>query len=298
VRYLIGQQENQRVYRICQIIGVAPTPKPYKITPDRTTHYTFELKHGKAEKVWQMDRASNEQWTAEEFKRLVDTYAAQKISLPSRKEVDERQQEMQELISKPVTEADISEMIQTRKRQFAAQGTPGPMSVAERSRLTAQRTLAQRRQDYDEVRQIDEQLAKLGELGGTPTPAEDAPADRLALVNERNRKANQEAVRRAEMLEAERKRRERKNRGENGAPVVIDPSARLRTIPRLFESATPTSRPSTPNPATLGVGAQNKGLSPSPGPKTNGTSTPTPNASGKTFETAVIESIEVDLGDF
>ncbi|KAJ7443925.1 hypothetical protein B0H11DRAFT_2090227 [Mycena galericulata] len=290
VRYLIGQQESHRVYRICQIIGLTPAPKGYKLA-DRTVHYMFELKHGQAEKAWQMDRTSNEPWTHEEFKRLTDTYAAQKIPLPTRKEVDERHQEMQELIAKQVTEADISEMISVRKRQLAAQGDMGAttMSVAERSRLTAARTLAQRRQDYDEVRAIDLQL------GAAPAPAEDLPADRLALVNERNRRANAEAVRRAEMAEAERKKRERerRHRGEGGGELkVIDPSARLRTVPRLFESATPTSRPSTPNPATLGVAAQKQGLSPSPGPKAS------VNANGKTFEAAVIDAIEVDLGDF
>ncbi|KAJ6562484.1 hypothetical protein B0H19DRAFT_1144701 [Mycena capillaripes] len=290
VRYLIGQEEGKQIYRLCQIIGLAPAAKPYKLGEDKTVRQVFELKHGKAERTWQMDRTSNSPWTSDEFKRLVDTCATEKIPLPSRKEVDERFNEMQDLIAKPVTEDDITAMI-ARKRQLATNGGAStPLSVAERSRLIAQRTLAQRRQDYDEVRQIEEQLAKLTE-SGPATPAGDELVDRLALVNERNRKANMEAVRRAEILEAERKRRERKNRSEN-IPTVIDPSARLRTIPRLFESATPTSRPSTPNPATLGVVAAQKGASPSPTPKLNG------DASGKTFEAAIIESIEVDLGDF
>jgi RNA polymerase-associated protein RTF1 len=64
----------------------------------------FDLKHGKAERSWQMDRTSNEPWTQDEFKRLVDTCANEKVPLPSRKEVDERFNEMQDLITKPVTE--------------------------------------------------------------------------------------------------------------------------------------------------------------------------------------------------
>jgi hypothetical protein len=51
-------------------------------------------------------------------------------------------------------------------------------------------------------------------------------------VNERNRKANHEAIRRAELQEAERKRRERRL----GTPTTVDPSARLRTVPRMFAS--------------------------------------------------------------
>ncbi|KAJ6491441.1 hypothetical protein C8R47DRAFT_1122779 [Mycena vitilis] len=287
VRYLIGAEDNKQIYRLCQILSLSPAPKPYKLGPDKTVRQVFELKHGKAERTWQMDRTSNSEWTADEFKRLVDTCANEQIPLPTRKEVDERFAEMQDLITKPITEGDITAMI-ARKRQAASNGSGShPLSVAERSRLIAQRTLAQRRQDYDEVQQIDEQLAKLAE-SGPPTPAEDEPADRLARVNERNRKANMEAVRRAELLDAERRRRERKDRALN-IPTVIDPSARLRTVPRLFESATPTSRPSTPNPATLGVATAKNGASLSPTPK--------PNA-GATFEAAIIDSIEVDLGDF
>ncbi|KAJ7443530.1 hypothetical protein FB451DRAFT_1413576 [Mycena latifolia] len=116
--------------------------------------------------------------------------------------------------------------------------------------------------------------------------AAEAPEDCLARVNERNRKANLEAVCRVEVLEAEGKRRERKNRVDGG-PALVDLSARLRTAPQLFESTTPI--PGTPNPATLGVALPppKNGLLPSPA-KTN----------GKVFEAAIIDSIEVDLGDF
>ncbi|KAJ7628733.1 hypothetical protein FB45DRAFT_919125 [Roridomyces roridus] len=289
VRYFIGIDDNQqqsRVYRICQIVGLSPSPKPYKLG-ERTTQFLFDLKHGGATRAWQMDRTSNDPWSEDEFERLKKTCAMDKVDLPTRKEVDERSDEINELRNKQVTEADINEMIQARKRA-QTNGTPGPMSVAERSRLIAQRTLAQRRQDYEEVRQIDEQLAKLGDAPGEEKE-KDVLADRLAAVNARNRKANQEAVRRAEMLEAERKRRER--RGGASTSKVVDPSARLRTVPRLFESMTPTSRPSTPNPATLGTG--------SPAPEVVANKSPAPRPSnGKTFEATVIESIEVDLGDF
>ncbi|KAJ7102701.1 hypothetical protein C8R44DRAFT_746686 [Mycena epipterygia] len=51
-----------------------------------------------------------------------------------------------------------------------------------------------------------------------------------------------EAVCCAEILNAERKRRERKLGTDAGANGLVDRSARLRTVPRLFESKTPTSR--------------------------------------------------------
>jgi RNA polymerase-associated protein RTF1 len=124
-----------------------------------------------------------------------------------------------------------------RKAQLQS-GRSAGSTTAERSRLNAARTLALRRNDPDEVKEIDEKLAELSEAV-KPRHTEDS-ADLLTKVNERNRKANTEAVRRAELAEVERKRRERKLAAAGTAVPVLDPSARLKTVPRLFNSATPT----------------------------------------------------------
>lgn len=84
-------------------------------------------------------------------------------------------------------------------------------ATLERSRLNQARTLAIRRQDYTELAAIDAQLAALTPVSSANGAGRDEDAtDILARVNERNRKANLEQVRKAEIAEAERKRRERK----------------------------------------------------------------------------------------
>lgn len=125
-----------------------------------------------------------------------------------------------------------------RKSQLQSGKSSGMVTV-ERSRLNAARTLALRRNDLEEVAQIDTELASLG----TPTKSRpsDESADLMAKVNERNRKANMEAVRKAELAESERKRRERKLAAAGAPMPVLDPSARLKTVPRMFNSATPTT---------------------------------------------------------
>lgn len=96
-----------------------------------------------------------------------------------------------------------------------------------------------RREDFAEVAEIDAKLAE--DAGRKPEKVE--KEDVLARVNERNRKANLEAVRKAELLEAERKRRERKFASEHpDVAPTIDPSARLKITPRTFNANTPTTR--------------------------------------------------------
>ena len=105
-------------------------------------------------------------------------------------------------------------------------GPPAHPARVERSQLV----LAQRRRDFREVAEIDAQLATLDSVTGSQVRSE--KEDILAKVNERNRAANREAVRRAEVAEAERKRKMWK---EKRAAVVS-------------AAASGESRPNTPGP--------------------------------------------------
>jgi RNA polymerase-associated protein RTF1 len=161
------------------------------------------------------------------------------------------------------------------------------------------KTLAVRRQDYAEVTDIEAKLKKLPVVQSTREDEEESLADKLARVNERNRKANLEGVRKAELLEAERRRRERKlHAAGSGVATPTDPSARLRMIPRTFNN---TSRSVTPNANGTPVIApqpaeSSRPISPLP-PSALASLQPSPRTD-KSLEASVIESIEVDLGDF
>lgn len=127
-----------------------------------------------------------------------------------------------------------------RKNQLQS-NRPSGATALEKSRLNQARTLAQRRHDYAEVAEIDIKLAELA-ASTIDAPLREERVDMLAKVNERNRKANLEAVRKAELIEAERKRKERKLAASGGTLTPQDPSARLKILPRLFNAATPSSR--------------------------------------------------------
>ena len=59
MRYLIGNESGQAVYRICEIADFASTTvKPYKVE-DQTVNQELELKHGSSSRRFPMDRISN-----------------------------------------------------------------------------------------------------------------------------------------------------------------------------------------------------------------------------------------------
>lgn len=129
-----------------------------------------------------------------------------------------------------------------RKKQSSNAKPPG-WATLEKSRLNQARALALRRHDFTEVAELDRQLAAtFGEVVSTADPTKED--DVLAKLSEKNRKANLDAVRKAELLEAERRRRERKLAlsGHSGTSTPTDPSARLRTIPRTLISQNSPSR--------------------------------------------------------
>ncbi|KAG6853749.1 hypothetical protein C0991_001765 [Blastosporella zonata] len=287
VRYLIGQENGAPVYRICQIsnLGV-DNVKAYRVN-DKQADQTLELKHGKSVKPFPMDKVSNGPFLQKEFERLVRVCNNEDVKIPTKQALEKKVGEMQKLVNQPITESDINAML-ARKSQLNKKPT-GLSATMEKSRLMQARTLALRRADSAELAEID---LKISELVASQPQKEEA-VDLLARVNERNRKANMESVRKAELAEAERKRRDRKL-AASGTQTPIDPSARLKIKPRLFDAATPTTRPGTPAGA-----APNKSASRpiSPLPPLSVSAIPL-NGSAKSFEASLIDSIEIDLGDF
>ena len=128
-----------------------------------------------------------------------------------------------------------------KQRVFGNQLT-GIELVSERARLEQALSLAEARRDFDEVDALQKQLAALAGPNGAsaPTsssrPAADTPppsssqnggggkqnaVDIVAMVNERNRRANAEAIRKAELAEQERRKaQKRANERHKGTPGV------------------------------------------------------------------------------
>ncbi|OBZ76496.1 hypothetical protein A0H81_03166 [Grifola frondosa] len=277
VRYLIGQETSgESVYRLCEIHDITANPaKPYKLN-DQTVNQEIELKHGESMRKFAMDKVSNAPFQS--FERLAKVLESEKLKLPTKRQLEKKSAQLIKLANQPVTESDIAAML-ARKSMLHSNKHSVAWATMEKSRLTQARTLAYRRQDYAEVEQIDAQLAELAANAPSREASRElSTTDMLAKVNERNRRANMEAVRKAEMLEAERKRRERKLLA-SGAPL---PPIR------------PPGTPGTPLPTDGGVTPRS--VSPLPpsalSPQAQSTNTK------KNFEASLMQSVEIDLGDF
>ncbi|KAH9017356.1 plus-3-domain-containing protein [Lactarius deliciosus] len=291
VRYLVGPDK----YRIYEIHQVQIHTKHYKINDNITCNLALELKYGSSIDVFPMDKVSNVDFTEAELGRFKLTWETSRIKLPMKRDLEKKTNQMAKLVNQPMTESDIAAMLRAKSQLQGDSGKPQAANWAklERGRLTQLRTLAVRRNDKAEVTVLDAQLADLA-VENPPAPTDlagDASA-LLAKVNERNRKANLEAIRRAELQEAERKRRERRL----GTPTALDPSARLRTVPRLFASRSTTPNPGgSPAPdahATPSKNSPHASAVPAQSPSKAGT-----NGKGD-FHARVLETIEIDLGDF
>lgn len=116
---------------------------------------------------------------------------------------------------------------------------------AEKSSLNTHRTLAVKKNDRAEIARLDLLIEKLEaeqnqrsqsqhisngkSTNGTATPTAQPlpkPVDALTRVNERNRKANLEQMRKADMEMAAKRKRE----ALAGGPVIQDLSARVKTV--------------------------------------------------------------------
>ncbi|KAG1719194.1 hypothetical protein EDB19DRAFT_1787098 [Suillus lakei] len=261
------------LYRICEVqnLGVNLT-KPYKIN-DVTVNQTLELKHGKSLKAFNMDKVSNAPFSQREFERLGKVCFADDVKLPSKRVLEKKVAQMSKLITQPVTESDITAML-ARKSQLSNLPSGASLTL-QRSSLMQAKTLAIRRQDFAEVAEIDAKLAEL-------------PRGQFR----RSAQGGNVGVR--------TERRERKMNA-SGTATPADPSARLKTVPRLFNDT--ISRSGTPNINGTGTPALQAhdtagGRSISPLPPLALSDPRTGTKKDKSLEVSVIDMIEVDLGDF
>ncbi|KAF9517766.1 hypothetical protein BS47DRAFT_1389487 [Hydnum rufescens UP504] len=194
VRYNFGPDSNGNpCYRLCEVIDVgANLVPPYNIDEKSRTNRQLELKHGTLQRCWNMDRVSNAHSQRCDPQQSIGSVGD--VKLPKKAALEKKRQQINKFATQRLTEADLQTMI-TGKKEMEENRPSFQTLLAKKARLNQQRTLAQNRRDLAEVGQLTEELAKLEKAHPELLAHRTQEADRTAIVNERNRRANLEAVR-------------------------------------------------------------------------------------------------------
>lgn len=232
VRINIGPdpETGHDVYRMAVIRGFAEG-QAYAM-PDQQGHQVvvdtyIRAAHGKSERKWPFIMCSDRGFTEPEFERFKRVCLAEGVPIPDRNALINKIDDINRLVKRTWTDQELSEKL---KRQNSLHSK---YSGAEREHIKKQLDAAIARGASDAVNRLQEKLDKLGvprlafgtSLAPQKKKAERGPSqqDKLAIINQENRRRNAETVRKAQLQERAKTRemqlryeRETLQGGENG----------------------------------------------------------------------------------
>ncbi|KAI8082938.1 uncharacterized protein BX664DRAFT_339443 [Halteromyces radiatus] len=162
VRLYIGPDPAKKVpvYRMCQVVDVAPWHKVYKISDGVFSNRGLKVKYGKSEKVFPMDIISNQPVTQSEYTRLLNVLESERLRAPTMDHVEQKLEDLKKAKAYVLNHEEVSDMI-ARKRQVQGQN----VSVAmERAEVLARLEHAKGYGDADEISRLTKRLQSLDEL--------------------------------------------------------------------------------------------------------------------------------------
>lgn len=119
VKYLIGSNNNQPVYRACEIVGIGRTEKAYKIGTakgeEETKVYLKLSSKGEIADRRKLDKVSNHTITEKEIESQIEGLLAKKITPPTKRDIRVKRQRMKDFRSYIYSEQEVQSMIATRQ---------------------------------------------------------------------------------------------------------------------------------------------------------------------------------------
>ncbi|KAJ9109328.1 hypothetical protein QFC21_000657 [Naganishia friedmannii] len=240
VKCPFGRDERgQTKYRCYLVLGLTPEGSTYEVEHKGKTfpeNRKLTVQYGRAKQAIRMSDVSNQPFDDKEVFRWWSTMNADDQDLPSASDLESKAQSLQKQRESLVTDAEIRARIDAFKRL----GRLGQTSERERSRLESERSLAERRGDLEAVRALDEQLRELAlnitaqRRQSQDGKEQDDLAIKLAVVNEKNRKAALANSRRAHQAELNKRKQI-----DDG--TIYDASARVKTKRKQHDATMPKS---------------------------------------------------------
>lgn len=154
-----GRQPGQNEYRLCSIKGLEEG-RPYAMLgtngkPFLTNKYIVAA-HGKATKPWTMLECSNSKFTDDEWRRYRLTMANDDSRMPSKRDIDSKLRQIDQLIKHKFTDAEITQKL---KEQSALVDMVNKTS--ERKELNKKLQEAEDVGDEAAIQEIEDQLMNL-----------------------------------------------------------------------------------------------------------------------------------------
>ncbi|KAH8110245.1 plus-3-domain-containing protein [Phellopilus nigrolimitatus] len=175
VRYLIGTDQGQPVYRICEIANLGSNPaKPYKFE-NEYFDTRLELRHGAAIKVFPMDKVSNAAFTEAPDCLSSNQASEQKVNDPTGR-VAPDQSNKGAAAGNTRAQADIPAILARKaelNHSLPKTRTTETKAALERAELVRMRALAQMHRDFAESAALDTRQGAVRK-GGHPHEGERA----------------------------------------------------------------------------------------------------------------------------
>ena len=219
VRIGIGQHQGRSVYRAAEIVDVVETAKVYHVGKNKT-NLGLRLKFGKEERVFRVEFISNQHISPQEFEKWKDACQKADLPLPTIEFVKSKAQAIKKANNYNYTSDDIEKIVE-QKEKFAS--NPKNYAMA-KARWMKEKEIAIANGDEEKGREMEEKLHNLEERAEELDKKRTNTISSVALINDRNRKANVDRAYEAIRVEMEVKKRE----GE-----VANPFKRQQCKPRI-----------------------------------------------------------------
>eukprot|EP00842_Homolaphlyctis_polyrhiza_P005311 jgi/Hompol1/5781/HPOL_004689-RA len=193
--------------------------RPYKLLDGTMTNTAIYVSHGKAEKLFLMDIASNGQFSEAEWHRYEQTLKVEKLPVPTHEHIRRKQLVLKRAREHIFTNEEISEIIR-RKKAF----NKNPANVAlERLRLQQKLDAAIESKDQAQIDSLQKRISELAEAADQKFKSDTAHLELFDKLNEKRRENNFKYGREAEKTAMQ----QRKQKGTTD----YDPFARRKTAP-------------------------------------------------------------------
>ncbi|KAK9463137.1 uncharacterized protein V1516DRAFT_648489 [Lipomyces oligophaga] len=233
VRINIGfdKTKQREIYRLCQIKSLVEG-RAYTFL-NRTANTHLVVTHGAAEKIFEMSHCSDNPITEDEFETWKETTKKESLSIISKRLLESKFQQLNQMRERTLGAEELNTIIDIRQKLTANKPAN---AVHQKTLLNQDRTIALNKGDFDTVQDIDARIAAIDELQQSriARTVSNTPLAQLSKVNERNRRANQDEIRKAELRSHDQ--RLKAMRSANSA--TADPFSRLKTNPRMYYDLT------------------------------------------------------------